>query len=134
MSAIKPEIARAIAEITAMFAKHAVDVEPDDEGGAYVKVADVFIGSQYSPDRSWIGFRITFQYPFADIYPHFLQTGIQRVDGAALGAAFNPGSTFERKSSKIPAILISRRSNHRDPATETAAIKLAKVLDWIRNR
>ena len=134
MKSINPEVERAIAEIRAMFPEQVVETEADAEGGAHVKLHDLLIGVQYRPDHSWIGFRITFQYPFADVYPHFLQDGIQRVDGAALGAAFNPGNSFERPSGKETATLVSRRSNHRDPAMETAAIKLAKVLDWIRSR
>jgi hypothetical protein len=134
MKTINPEVERAIEEIRARFPGQTVDTEADGEGGAHVKVHDLPIGSQYRPDRSWVGFRITFQYPFADVYPHFLQNGIVRVDGAGLGETFNPGHTFERPSGKEPAILVSRRSNHRDPVTETAALKLAKVLDWIRAR
>lgn len=32
------------------------------------------------------------------------------------------------------AIQISRRSNRLNPATDTALIKLLKVLDWLRGR
>ncbi|MCZ7579107.1 MAG: hypothetical protein M5U18_19520 [Dehalococcoidia bacterium] len=34
----------------------------------------------------------------------------------------------------VPAIQISRRNNKLDPATDTAALKVAKVLEWLRLR
>lgn len=33
-----------------------------------------------------------------------------------------------------PAVQISRRSNRLNPATDTAVIKLHKVLAWLRSR
>ena len=32
------------------------------------------------------------------------------------------------------ATMVSRKSNRWNPAQDTAALKLAKVLDWIRTR
>ena len=39
-------------------------------------------------------------------------------------------TTFEGR----PAIQISRRSNHINPRTDTALIKLQKVLTWLTTR
>jgi len=39
-------------------------------------------------------------------------------------------TTFENRT----AVQISRRSNRLDPATDTALIKLHKVLEWLRTR
>ena len=48
----------------------------------------------------WIGFRITFQYPYADVYPHFTNANLARSDGRSLGGGFGT-ATFRDQ----PAIL-----------------------------
>jgi len=130
---MKPEVERAIAEIQASFPDVGLEIEPDPEGGAYVRARDVLLGTQYEPERSWSAFRITFQYPFADVYPHFFVYGLCRKDGKPLGEGFHPNNQqWVHPNGTELATMVSRRSNRRNPATETAAIKLAKVLDWIR--
>jgi len=132
---MKPEIQQAVDEIRSAFPNVLLDIEPDKEGGAYVRVHDCLVGAQYEPERSWSAFRITFQYPFADVYPHFFVHGLRRKDGRALGEGFHPeNQKWEHPSGTEPATMVSRRSKRRDPSTETAALKLAKVLDWIRTR
>ena len=127
-------VQQAIAEIRAAFPGHKMDVEPDTDGGAHVKVHDVFLGDQYEPSVLWLAFRITFQYPFADIYPHFCTATLKRKDGRSLGDGFNLNNQWQTPKATEPAILLSRRSNRLNPETDTAALKLAKVLDWIRSR
>ena len=131
---MKPEIQQAIEEIRSAFPGVSLDIEPDEDGGAYVTAHDFDIGQQYEPERSWSAFRITFQYPFADIYPHFFIASLHRKDGKPLGEAFQPNNQWQHAGTSESATMVSRRSNRRDPATETAALKLAKVLDWIRSR
>ncbi len=127
-------VQQAIAEIRAAFPGHKLDVEPDADGGAYVKVHDLGLGDEYEPSVSWLAFRITFQYPFADIYPHFCIPILKRKDSRPLGAGFNLNNQWQTPKASEPAIMLSRRSNRLDPETDTAALKLAKVLDWIRSR
>ena len=131
---MKPEVLRAIDEIRSAFPGVTVEVEPDSEGGAFVRTIDFEIGAQYEPSRSWSSFRITFQYPFADIYPHFFVADLRRKDGNPLGEGFHLNNQWQHPGGNEPATMVSRRSQRRDPATETAALKLAKVLDWIRSR
>lgn len=131
---MKAEVQRALDEILAAFPGVSLDVEPDTEGGAFVKAHDHDLGEQYAPERSWCAFRITFQYPFADVYPHFLVPALKRKDGKPLGEAFHENNIWQHPGGKEAATMVSRRSKRRDPATETAALKLAKVLDWIRSR
>ncbi len=126
-------IQQAIQEIRSAFPEHKVDVEADMEGGAYVKVHDLPVGDQYEPSVSWLAFRITFQYPFADVYPHFCIPCLKRKDGRA-GEGFNLNNQWHTPKATEPAILMSRRSNRLNAETDTAALKLAKVLDWIRTR
>jgi hypothetical protein len=127
-----PEIEQAIAEIKVTFDRHTVDVVPEKQGGAYVVVHDHRIGDQYTPDSTWVGFLITFQYPYADVYPHFIDGTVKRADEKALGESFSGVTTWPGRDG--PVIQVSRRSNRLDPAVDTAATKLAKVLEWIRTR
>jgi len=121
---LKEEVAEAIAEIEATFHDSKVDVREEDQGGAFVVVDPVDPGAVYEQGETWIGFQITFQYPFADVYPHFVRGDLRRTDGAGLVEGMSPAQWEQRA-----AIQVSRRSNHLDPATDTAAIKLLKVLE-----
>jgi hypothetical protein len=131
---MKAEIEKAIQEIREAFGVQ-LEVEADENGGAFVRARDLFLGTQYEPERSWSAFRITFQYPFTDTYPHFFVACLQRKDGRPLGEGFHSnGQVWEHPGGREPATMVSRRSNKRDPSNETAALKLAKVLDWIRSQ
>jgi len=127
--ALQPAVAEAIAELRTQFASATVEVREDGEGGAFVFVEPVDPGPQYVQRQTWIGFRITFQYPYADVYPHFVRGDLARADGASLGEAMTT-----RNFEGHPTVQLSRRSNHLDPQFDTAAIKLLKVLDWLRSR
>lgn len=123
-----PEVATAIDEIKAAFP--AVTVEVREESGAAVVLLDALeLGPPYVQPDTWIGFRITFQYPYADVYPHFVRGDLSRLDGAGLGEGMGM-TEFDGQ----PAVQISRRSNQLDPNTDTALIKLHKVLAWLRSR
>ncbi len=126
---LKADVADAIEEIRLLIPEATVDVEPDDDGGAFVVVDPIELGNAYEPAASWIGFHITFQYPHADVYPHFISRGLRRADGQGLGESFSDSEWQGRQ-----AIQVSRRSNRLNPAVDTAATKLAKVLEWIRSR
>ncbi len=126
MTAITSAIEQAIAEIQSSFPESQVEAEPDGSGGAHVIVRNVPLGPPYVQPTIWIGFQVTFQYPYADVYPHFT-CELKRADGRALGdglatASYRGGA----------AIQISRRSNKLNPATDTAALKLLKVMQWLR--
>lgn len=131
-TAINEPVAEAIKEIRDAFKAHRVDSEPDGQGGAFVRVHDVALGKTFTQATTWIGFQITFQYPFADVYPHFIRPDLTRVDGQALSAPLHVNHSLAMPSGAVPAVMVSRRSNHRDPVTDTAVVKLAKVIDWLR--
>lgn len=123
-----PEVAAAVDEIKAAFPNATVEVK--EEGDAVVVFLDpIDPGEPYKQRESWIGFRITFQYPYSDVYPHFVRGDLSRVDGAGLGEGMSM-TTLEGRS----AVQISRRSNRLDPTTDTALIKIHKVLAWLRTR
>lgn len=127
--ALTPEVGAAVEEIRRGLPDATLVVREEGEGGAVAIVEDVPLGCPWAQPSTWIGFRIAFSYPYADVYPHFVRGDLSRADGGQLGEALSP-TTFEGRS----AIQISRRSNHRDPAIETALLKLEKVLAWLRSR
>lgn len=128
--ALTPEVTQAIEEIREAFPDAEVTVVREDgQGGALVVVDPIELGPAFTQDTTWVGFQITFQYPYSDCYPHFVRGDLARADGAALGDATSPGNWEGR-----PAIQLSRRSNNLNPATDTAVTKLLKVLAWLRNR
>ncbi|OEJ61084.1 hypothetical protein BGM19_26790 [Streptomyces agglomeratus] len=124
-----PLVTRAIDEVRAAFPDAEINVREEPDGGAVVFLESVDPGAQYQQRETWIGFRITFQYPYSDVYPHFVRGDLSRLDGAVLGEGMTV-TTFEER----PAVQISRRSNRLNPATDTAVIKLHKVLTWLRSR
>lgn len=126
---LTPEVRRAVDEIADAFPDATVSAEADGEGGAYVFVRDVALAPIYRQQETWMGFHITYAYPSADVYPHYVREDLCRVDGASLGAGMSPVQFRDR-----PAIQLSRRSNRLNPATDTALLKLQKVLRWLNNR
>ncbi len=122
-------VRKAVSEIEASFTESEVYYREDGEGGVYVHIDPVDPGSLYQQSATWIGFHVTFQYPHADVYPHFVRSDLTRKDGRPLGEGFSL-SNFEGQ----PSIQISRRSNHLNPQFDTAAIKVQKVLMWLRKQ
>jgi hypothetical protein len=120
---------------------HGVRVEEDGQGGAFVIVDDIEIGDHFAPSCFWIGFHITWADEDADIYPHFIPADVRYVGG---GAAPNEhpegdlptamGRGHEMPGFKLPAIQISRRSTHRNAATDSALHKLLRVIEFLRTR
>ena len=129
MIGILPAVVQAIKEIRCTFEGCSVEVEEDGSGGAFVVVSGIRLGRPYGQAEIWIGFQITFQYPYADVYPHFTNVDLSRLDGTGLGEGFGKGS-FRGQS----AMQISRRSNRLNPQTDTAARKMLKVLKWMKSR
>lgn len=125
-----PEINAAIEEIRETFPENSITVKEEPNGDVCLLVHGLAIGDQYTPTTSWVGFKITAQYPFADIYPHFIDANVHRSDGSQFGGGIQVNHNFVGQ----PAIMLSRRSNHWNPATDTVAQKLIKVLDWFRKQ
>lgn len=124
---MKPEVASAVSELRACFVGVTVTAEDDGDGGAVVSMFPVDPGSPYVQRETWIKFAISYLYPDADVYPLFVRPDLARVDGNGHGEGITSGE-FQGE----PALQLSRRSNRRDPAFDTAARKVAKVLEWLR--
>lgn len=118
-----PAVAEAVEALRANYPSHVLTATEDADGGTVVIIQDIDVSAGCAPATTWIGFRITFQYPYADIYPHYVRPDLVRRDGAVLG------SLVEFQGQK--ALQISRRSNHRDPALDTAVLKLQRVVQWL---
>lgn len=123
------EIMRAVNEIREACPDTAVSTREDGQGGAYVIVEDVPLGHPYNQPTTWVGFQITFQYPYADVYPYFVRGDLSRVDGSPLGEGLSIGA-FENRT----AAQVSRRSNRRDATIDTAYLKLLRIMEWLKQR
>lgn len=123
------DVQAAISELERAFVGHALEVERDGKGGARVVVPDLLLGPSLRPCSGWVGFSVGFQYPAADVYPHFAPADLTRIDGRSLGAGFSRTTWAGR-----PAVQISRRSAGWTPGVDSAATKLMKVLEWLRSQ
>ena len=119
-------VSNAVEEIKAAFPDTPCVVIEDNNGGVVVILEEVSLGPLYSPETSWVGFGIGFQYPSSDVYPHFLRNDLSRTDGRPLGDGIQLNHTFQKR----PAMQLSRKSNRWNPQVDTALIKLQKVLQW----
>ena len=124
-----PEIDTAIKQIASAFPECQLDVSEDGQGGAFVRLHGAAIEGPYEQKSTWVGFQITYTYPFADVYPHFVRPDLSRVDGNPLGEGTSIGAFLNE-----PAIQLSRRANRHDPSIDTALLKLCKVLRWLNTR
>ena len=122
-----PEVERAVEELRACFADTEVDAVGTGDGGARVTIARVDPGPSYVQCETWVRFAISYQYPHADVYPLFVRPDLARADGRPHGEGFARAEFHSEK-----ALQLSRRSNRLNPATDTAALKVAKVLEWLR--
>lgn len=122
------EVQQAVEEIRSAYPGTSVSADEDGQGGAYVRVSPIDLGEKYVPQTTWCAFHITFQYPRADVYPHFIGSDVKRADNGAFGQGVSL-----QKWRDAPAFQLSRRSNRLDPTIDTAATKLAKVIAWFKN-
>lgn len=126
---MKPEVEQAIAELRGCFPDTEVVASDTDDGGASVWIESIDLGSAYAPRETWLAFAIGFQYPYADVYPLFVRPDLARADGQPHGEGFAPASYGDE-----PALQLSRRSNHLNAEIDTAALKVTKVIQWLRDQ
>ena len=126
---MKPEVLTAVEELRVRFADAAVVADVTGDGGARVTIDPIDPGSTYVQRETWLKFLIGYQYPYADVYPLFVRPDLARVDGQSHGEGITSASFHGQ-----PALQLSRRSNRLDPAIDTAALKVAKVVQWLREQ
>ena len=123
---VKAEVGEAIEELKRAFPSSELTVSEDGKGGARVVVESVAIGAR-EPGQSWLGGHIPAQYPYADIYPVFMDAAVRRRDGKAFEAPITEGHNFCGR----PAIQISRRNNRIQNSGQTAVAKFLKIVDFL---
>ena len=126
---MKQEVEQAIEELRRCFTEAEVLACAKEDGGAAVTIDPIELGPIYSPQQTWLRFDIGFQYPYAHVYPLFVRPDLTRADGQPHGKAITAAS-FQGE----PALQLSRSNNHLDPAVDTAALKVIKVIEWLRTK
>jgi hypothetical protein len=138
---MKASIATAVEEIVGAGIGTRVKTMQDADGGAYVIVDEVAICASFSPSTAWIGFHLVWTYPDADVYPHFTDPSLRYLGSNSsanqypegnLPIAMSRGATMP--GFEIPAIQVSRRSNHRNAETDSALQKLLRIIEFLRSR
>ena len=124
---MKVEVAKAIDELQRQFTRCRLSNREDGQGGAYVILENISLGTRYKPESTWIGFHLPAQYPYADIYPVFVGSETARVDGRPFTPPVTPGHHFEGRT----ALQISRRSGAAQNGLQKATAKILKVLDFL---
>lgn len=126
---MNPEVEQAVEELRIRFGDAKVTTRETGDGGVVVTIDPIDVGPGYSPRKTWIKFVIGFQYPYSDIYPHFVRPDLVRNDGQPHGIGISLASFAGE-----PALQLSRSSNHLNPEIDTAALKVTKVIEWLRTR
>ena len=129
---LAPSVAAAIRELEAAFPDSEISWSADSQGGASVTMEDVPLNPEiFVQADTWVGFRIGFQYPAAEIYPHHVRPDLDRRDGTAVaGKGFHADRSFQGRAS----LMLSRVSKRRDSREDTAVTKLRRVLIWLEQR
>jgi hypothetical protein len=126
---MKSEVAAAIAELQRAFPSSTMEIDDDGQGGALFTLRGLDLGERYVPRHAWLGAHIPAQYPYADIYPVFMDPAVRRADGRGFEVPVTLNAHFNGR----PAIQISRRNNHAHMHPQTAVSKMVKILDFLEN-
>jgi len=124
------EVQRALDEIDHAFSGHRLEVIEEPQGGGWAVVHGLDIGEHFTPQTSWVGFGVHFQYPYTDVYPHYLVPELTCHDGRSCNVPFQSNQLMPGVDR--PATMLSRRSTNWNPAIDTAALKLQRILDFRR--
>lgn len=129
-AAVNSPVAEAVIEIRRIFSDHEVLAWADGQGGAHVVISNVPLGAGWVEETSWVGFMISYAYPDADCYPHYVRPDLNRAAGLPLEVPFHPGNVFAGQ----PATMVSRASTRRVPGLDTAARKASSVIKFIQEQ
>lgn len=124
---MKVEVTTAIEELKQQFSGSPIVAREDGQGGAYVIIDGVSLGSKYQPPSTWLGFQIPAQYPYADIYPVFMGANVTRVNGGGFTPPVTAGHNFEGR----PALQISRKLGSAQNGLQKAKAKILKILAFL---
>jgi hypothetical protein len=126
---LNPEVKRALVELALLFGD--LTVVPDGQGGARVTVARVPLPEGMSRSETWCGFVIPFNYDDVQVYGHHFPADLRGGDGQPFGGpGFNYGGNWEGMAS----LVVSRSSPNWRKGVDTAALKLVKVVEFLKRR
>lgn len=132
---VAPDVARAVDELRATFPDSSVIVEETGDGGVWVLLDPITVGTAFTHTHTWVRFRIPFTYPEADIYPFFVRADLRRADGAEL----RPDHGFQQPilcgpDGDIESTQLSRVTRNVRSEWNSAAGKLLKVQQWLETQ
>lgn len=127
-----PTVTACLEELQAAFPDHEREHRPDGAGGALVRIHDLPLGAAWVPETSWVAFPVSSMYPRAHVYPHFVRPDLTRADGAPMVPPMHQQQRLPVWDE--PATMVSRSSPRWNPARDTAASKLTRVLLWLREQ
>lgn len=119
---------KALAELRMQFRDTNISVTEDGNGGAYFVIEKVDIGRYFVPSETWLGGHITAAFPFADIYPMYMDADLKRAGGKAFVAPVVPINGWQGR----PAIQVSRINRAAASEPQSAAFKVLRVIDFLR--
>jgi hypothetical protein len=133
---LKAGVREALETLETAYPSVDISTVPDGQGGLWVEFAAIPLGAAYAQESTFLVFNLPFNLPGGDIYPMFARHDLTRTDGAPLGEGFAPTQLQwpPRSSTQRPVTQLSRRTRGNAFTAQTAAQKVAKVLDWLETR
>ena len=108
----------------------------DGNGGAHVFIENVDLGPPFTQATTWVAFHLPHTLPDGDLYPLWMRPDLTRTDGQPIGKLNAAGQNFMHLNNTWltePAVMVSLRSNDRDPRVDSPSRKLARILDTVRS-
>ncbi len=125
---MKPHVVEAVQDVRQAFADFPVRSWPESQGGAFVVIEGLSLGSRWETATTWLGFLVSYLHPDADCYPHFVRPDLARADGKEL----KPPVHADNKFGDISAVMVSRSSPSRRPEFNSPSRKALSVLEFLR--
>jgi hypothetical protein len=126
---LNPEVRQGLDELAVLFGE--LSVVPEGQGGARVTIKSLPLPGGLNRSESWCGFVIPYNYDDAQVYGHHFPADLRRADGQQLDG---PGFNYSGNWDGAPALIVSRSSPGWRKGTDTAALKLVKVIEFLKRR
>jgi hypothetical protein len=123
----------ALADVRAVFHGRRVDNVATVDGGLWVTVREVAIGTEWNYQTIDLAVRLHLTYPTTVPYPFYCQPGLARTDGRSFSAT---QATNVDIGDGVPRTQISLRITTQeqfDTRCETLGGRFLAVISWLRN-
>lgn len=127
------EQADALADVKATFREYQVDDDETVDGGLWVILRQVAIGSGWNYPIIDLAVKLQLTYPTTPPYPFYCEPGLARTNGQVFSPTQTTGVDI---GDGVPRTHISLRINNQerfDTANETLGGRFAAVIQWLRN-